>query len=157
MDCTASAFRERLCILVGPSGESPRNYVAFLQVAVDLARRPQHRYSKRIDVLCKKCWESFLNMCTRIPNEERRTAQAMKAAAEVQVDSLLTSAPDACGQIHAPPALASSDHQTERWVRTGTDPGTLKRKVSSWNRTQGRSNGTVVTILTELRRISSTC
>lgn len=146
-----------MCILVEPSGESLRNYVAFLRVAVDLARRPQHRCSKRMDVLCKKCRESVLNICTSIPNEERRTAHAMKAAAEVQVDSLLTSAPDASGQIHAPAALASSDHQTERRVGTRADPRTLKRKVSSWNRTQGRSNGTVVTILTELRRIPSTC
>jgi len=53
LDCTAGAFRGRLCILVGPSGGSLRNCVAFLRVTVDLARRPQHRYSKRMDVLFK--------------------------------------------------------------------------------------------------------
>ena len=71
----------------------------------------------------------------------------MKAAAEIQVDSLLPSAPDGSGQFHATPALASSDHQTERWVDPTADLGTLKRKVSSWNRTQDRPPGTVATIL----------
>ena len=54
---------------VGPSGESLTNYVAFLRVEADLARRPQRRYAKRMDALRKKRRESVLNICTSISNE----------------------------------------------------------------------------------------
>jgi len=59
----------------------------------------------------------------------------------------LTSTPDGSGQFHAPAVIASSDHQTKRWVGPRADLGTRKTKVSSWNRTQGRRPGTAVTIL----------
>jgi hypothetical protein len=87
---------------------------------------------------------NHLKTCTS--NEQRRgPAQAMMAAPKVQVDSSLTSAPDGNGQFHAPPALASSDHQNrkmggpqsrsghsqEKSLFLGSNPGSLTRYASS--------------------------